>query len=398
MSCNFDLQLLMQQALALAERGRGRAEPNPLVGAVVVDATGQVVGSGYHERYGGPHAEINALQAAGERSRGATLVVTLEPCCHYGKTPPCTAAIVRAGVQRVVAAMPDPFPAVAGRGFEELRRAGIEVICGVGATQARRLNAPYLKRISTGRPWAHAKWAMSLDGFTAALSGESRWITHAAARQRVHRLRGLMDAIVVGSGTVWADDPLLTVRPPGPRRPWRVVVTASGRLPPDCQLLRTAREYPTLVAVAAAAADQLHAWSQAGAEVLALPVADRISLLTGLLDELGRRQMTHVFIEGGPTLLSAFHAAGLIDEWHVFVAPKLLGEGRAALRGPPVSRVADAMCLSHVQAEVLPPDVYIHGYTPRPPFEPDAADAGQAGDTGQAAATPGMDAIDAGPA
>src|SRR5947209_8912721 len=204
----------MRRALNLAERGRGAVEPNPLVGAVIVrDET--AVGEGWHRQYGAAHAEVNALAEAGAAAHGATLYVTLEPCCHHGKTPPCTDAVLRAGIGRVVAAMPDPFPQVAGKGAARLQAAGVAVEFGVCESEARRLNAPYLKLLATGRPYVHAKWAMTLDGKIATRTGDSKWISGDASRHLVHQLRGRMDAVVVGVGTALADDPLLTVRPPG---------------------------------------------------------------------------------------------------------------------------------------------------------------------------------------
>src|SRR5229473_850735 len=239
----------MARALELAEKGRGYVEPNPLVGAVIVH-DGKVVGEGWHESFGKPHAEINALAKAGEAARGAALYVTLEPCCHHGKTPPCTEAILRAGVLRVVAAMKDPFPAVAGQGVARLRQAGVVLEMGLMENEARRLNAPYLKLISTGRPYVHAKWAMTLDGKIATRTGDSKWISGEMSRRHTHELRGRMDAIIVGIGTVLADNPSLTVRPPGPRVPVRVVLDSRGRLPESCQLAMTARETPVLVVAA----------------------------------------------------------------------------------------------------------------------------------------------------
>jgi diaminohydroxyphosphoribosylaminopyrimidine deaminase/5-amino-6-(5-phosphoribosylamino)uracil reductase len=314
----------MRRALALAERGRGAVEPNPMVGAVIV-RDGVVVGEGYHARYGHAHAEVNALAQAGELARGATLYVTLEPCCHFGKTPPCTDAILRAGIARVVAAMADPFPQVSGRGADLLRQAGVAVEVGLCAAQARALNAPYLKLLATGRPFVHAKWAMTLDGKIATRRGDSRWISGPESRQRVHELRGLMDAIMVGAGTVRTDDPLLTARPPGPRTPSRIVLTTTADLPPDCQLLRTAKAVPVLIAHTQELAPDCRArYESAGCELL------RISGLAGLLDELGRRRMTNVLVEGGASVLAALLAEGLADLLHVFIAPKLIG-GQAAL-------------------------------------------------------------------
>src|SRR5262245_9206127 len=231
----------MQRALALAERGRGFVEPNPLVGAVVV-RDGRGVGEGWHQRFGKAHAEVHALTAAGELARDATLYVTLEPCCHHGKTPPCTDAILEAGIRRAVVAMLDPFPQVSGQGAAILRAAGIGVEVGDCEPEARRLNAPYLKLLATGRPYVHAKWAMSLDGRIATRTGDSKWISSDASRARVHELRGRMDAIVVGIGTVLADDPLLTARPPGQRTLTRIVLDSHGRTPRTAQLVRTARQ------------------------------------------------------------------------------------------------------------------------------------------------------------
>ena len=220
----------MRRALELALGGEGQVEPNPMVGCVIARGD-EVVGEGFHRRFGGPHAEIEALGAAGGRAADATLYVTLEPCCHHGKTPPCTRAVVDAGVQRVVVAQRDPFLAVQGRGIAELQAAGIAVELGLLAAEARRLNAPYLKLVGTGRPWIVAKWAMTLDGKIATRAGESRWISGAASRERVHLLRGRMDAIMVGRETAVRDDPLLTARPPGPRRRFASCSTRGARYP-----------------------------------------------------------------------------------------------------------------------------------------------------------------------
>src|SRR5437764_9933585 len=213
----------MRRALELAERGRGFAEPNPLVGAVLVK-DGRIVGEGWHERFGQAHAEIHALAQAGAAARGATCYVTLEPCCHHGKTPPCTDAVLRAGVARVVAAMRDPFPKVDGGGARRLRSAGVEVEFGLMGDEARRLNGPYLKRLATGLPYVTAKWAMTLDGRTATRTGDSRWISGPKSRSMVHETRGRMDVIAAGIGTVLADDPELTARPPGPRTAVRLIL------------------------------------------------------------------------------------------------------------------------------------------------------------------------------
>ncbi|MEO6808638.1 MAG: bifunctional diaminohydroxyphosphoribosylaminopyrimidine deaminase/5-amino-6-(5-phosphoribosylamino)uracil reductase RibD, partial [Isosphaeraceae bacterium] len=269
----------MRRALAEAERGRGAVEPNPMVGAVVV-REGRIVGVGHHARFGGPHAEVVALARAGEAARGATLYVTLEPCCHIGKTPPCVESVIRAGIVRVLAAMPDPFPKVSGGGFAKLKEAGVSVEVGLEQTAARRLNAPYLKRLITGFPYVTAKWAMTLDGKTATGSGDSRWISGSRSRALVHELRGRVDAVAVGIGTALADDPQLTARPPGPRQAVRLVLDSSARLPINSQLARTAREVPVWIAVNdRASADRLTALSDLGCEVLSFPGSDSIPVL-----------------------------------------------------------------------------------------------------------------------
>ena len=239
-----------------------------MVGCLVARGA-EIVGEGWHRRFGQAHAEIEALRIAGARARDATLYVTLEPCCHEGKTPPCTRAVLAAGVARVVAAMADPFPKVAGGGLAKIRAAGVEVECGVLEDEARRLNAPYLKLLSTGRPWIIAKWAMTLDGKIAARTGDSRWISSRASRELVHQLRGRMDAIIVGRGTAEADDPQLTARPPGARTAARVVVDTRASLSLQSRFARTARETPVLVAVGPEAAHiQRDALQAAGCEIL----------------------------------------------------------------------------------------------------------------------------------
>lgn len=351
----------MRHALALAARGRGAVEPNPMVGAVVLDAAGRPVGEGWHERFGGPHAEVNAFAAAGDAARGGTLYVTLEPCCHFGKTPPCTDAVLRSGVRRVVAAMADPFPKVAGGGLTILRGAGLDVAVGVCEAEARRLNTPYLKLVHTGPPWVIAKWAMTLDGKIATRTGDSKWISGDESRRRVHELRGRVDAVIVGRGTVVADDPQLTARPPGPRTPTRVVVTASGELPERCQLRATAREVPVLVATAAECVGKLAGWAADGAEVVGVAAGDGGLSVDALLAELGRRRMTNVLVEGGAGLLGAFLDAGAVDEAWAFVAPKVVG-GRAApspVGGAGVGRIADALRAADVTVERIGDDVLI---------------------------------------
>jgi diaminohydroxyphosphoribosylaminopyrimidine deaminase/5-amino-6-(5-phosphoribosylamino)uracil reductase len=354
----------MRQALALAERGRGAVEPNPLVGAVLVRG-GKAIGEGWHQHFGGPHAEIHALEAATEEPRNATLFVSLEPCCHHGKTPPCTEAIVRAGVRKVVAAMADPFPRVAGGGVRALRAAGVEVEIGTCEAEARRLNAPYLQLLTKGRPWVHAKWAMTLDGKIATKTGDSRWISNEASRRAVHMLRGRMDAILVGIGTVLADNPRLTARPPGPRTPVRIILDSQARLPIDSLLASTGRETPTLVAVTPQAlADRRAALQKLGCEVLVLPEDQGHCSLPSLLDELGSRRFTNVLVEGGSELMGSLRDAGFLNEVHVFVAPLLGGglEGKTPMAGRGADKVAEALQLMDCQVDMIGTDLYYHGF------------------------------------
>jgi diaminohydroxyphosphoribosylaminopyrimidine deaminase / 5-amino-6-(5-phosphoribosylamino)uracil reductase len=353
----------MERALALAERGRGYVEPNPLVGAVVV-SRGQVVGEGWHERFGEAHAEIQALTAAADAARGADLYVTLEPCCHHAKTPPCTDAIVQAGIRRVVAAMLDPFPAVSGQGAARLRAAGLTVDLGTSEAAARRLNAPYLKLLATGRPYVHAKWAMTLDGKIATRTGDSKWISSEASRRRVHELRGRMDALVVGRNTVVRDDPLLTARPPGPRRALRIVLSDSGRLPLDAQVVQTLPEGPVLVATRAAFdAANLQALERRGVELFHLEGDDPLARLLHLLNELGKRRLTNILVEGGAGVLGSFLDARQIDEVHVFIAPRLAGGagGVSPIGGPGVQRIAQAIRVTDWTTEWIEGDILVQG-------------------------------------
>jgi diaminohydroxyphosphoribosylaminopyrimidine deaminase/5-amino-6-(5-phosphoribosylamino)uracil reductase len=353
----------MRRALELAERGRGAVEPNPLVGAVLL-REGRIVGEGWHQRFGQAHAEIHALAQAGEAARGATLYITLEPCCHHGKTPPCTDAILRAGVARVVAALEDPFPQVSGQGAAQLRAAGVTVEFGLCAAAARRQNAPYLTLLAQGRPYVHAKWAMTLDGKIATRTGDSRWISNEASRRRVHEMRTRMDGILVGVGTALADDPLLTARPAGERIACRVVLDSQARLPISSQLVKTARAIPTLIVTTADEAPRLALLQAAGCEVLRLraDTAGRPDVLM-LLQELGRRRWTNLLVEGGGAVLGSFLDARLIDEVHVFMAPRLVGG--AAAKGPVAGhgceKIADALALAECEVEMIEGDVYVHG-------------------------------------
>ena len=357
----------MQRALALAAQGEGHVEPNPMVGCVVVQR-GEIVGEGWHRTFGGPHAEVEALRTAGPRANGATLYVTLEPCCHQGKTPPCTQAIIDAGVRRVVVALADPFPQVDGGGLQQLRAAGIEIEIGLAENDARDLCAPYLMLVMAVRPWVIAKWAMTLDGKMATRAGSSQWISGKASRAVVHELRGRVDAILIGRGTAAADDPLLTARPAGARTAARIVVDSAARLSSQSQLVQTARDVPVIVACAEdAPADATQRLTDAGVEVLHCAGTTHVERVTSLLSELGRRRMTNVLVEGGSQLLGSLFDERLIDEVSLFVAPRIVG-GQGApspVAGLGVEQMADALQLVSPHIERVGDDVHIRGRVAR---------------------------------
>jgi diaminohydroxyphosphoribosylaminopyrimidine deaminase/5-amino-6-(5-phosphoribosylamino)uracil reductase len=317
----------MARALELAARGMFTTDPNPRVGCVLVK-DGVVVGEGWHCRVGGPHAEIEALRDAGMRARGATAYVSLEPCCHYGKTPPCTEALMSAGIARVVAAMEDPNPAIAGRGLDVLRRGGLPVACGLLREDAEALNRGFCARMRTGRPLIRSKLAMSLDGRTALASGESRWITGEAARRDVHRLRARSSAILTGVGTVLADDPVLTARLDSGvdvLQPARIVLDSNLRTPASAKILRQPGR--TVIVTVSDDAARREALSKTGADVVILerdPTAHRVSL-EALCRYLGQTEFNEVLVEAGAVLNGALLQAGVIDEWLLYVAPCVLG-------------------------------------------------------------------------
>lgn len=360
---------VMRRAIELARRGEGRVEPNPMVGAVVVNDELRLLGEGIHEQFGGPHAEVHALARAGEKARGATLFVTLEPCCHYGKTPPCVDAVLLSGLRRVVVATADPNPRVGGQGIARLRAAGVDVEVGLLADDARRLIAPFRKMMETGMPWVHAKWAMTLDGKIASRTGHSRWISNAASRAVVHQLRGRMDAILVGIGTALADDPLLTARPPGPRVAVRIVLDRAARIPLTSQLVATAREVPLVVATTEKAPpERVAALRHAGVEVLPVfPIGrddgEPQGTLRELLTSFGSRGCTNLLVEGGSEVLGAFFDQQLIDEAHVFMSTKLLGgvAAKSPLGGAGLDQVPELPMLQDPRIEMLEGDVYVRG-------------------------------------
>lgn len=352
---------MMSRAISLARRGEGSVEPNPMVGCVIASG-GRVIGEGYHRRFGGPHAEINALAACKSSPCGATVYVSLEPCCHHGKTPPCTDALIEARVARVVVARRDPNPLVSGSGLRQLRAANINVETGLLAEEAAEVIAPYSTRILHGRPFVIAKWAQSLDGKLATRTGDSRWISCEASRRLVHRLRARVDAILVGSGTVLKDDPQLTARGvPLRRRAIRVVLDRRLRMSTACRVAATSRETPTLVITTVVQAKSRKAdhLRELGVEIIPCRLrAGRVSL-ADCLETVAKRGVTNLLVEGGPTILASFFEADLVDEAFVFTAPMLIG-GRDApspLGGRGAGRIDTAIKPRSVQTRRVGSDM-----------------------------------------
>jgi len=368
----------MRLALRLAARGVGRTSPNPVVGAAVVHG-GAVVGKGYHERVGGPHAEVHALRAAGGLARGGTLYVTLEPCNHYGRTPPCTEAIIRSGVHRVVVGCRDPNPHVAGEGVEVLRGHGLEVEVGVEEERCRRLNDAFIKHVTTGLPLVVAKAAASLDGKIASATGDSRWISNERSRRFGHRLRRALDAVLVGVGTVLADDPQLTPRIPGMagKKPLRVIMDTNLRTPLESQVVRSTVEAATLIATGPQPDRRRVAQLQErGVEILALPLEEGRVSPSSLLRELGNRQITSVLVEGGAEVHGSFFQAGLVDKVYFFYAPRIIG-GRDAvpmIGGRGAAVVGESLALSRLRVRRFDSDIMVEAYVATSPLL--AAEAG----------------------
>lgn len=357
------------RALELADRAVGRTSPNPAVGAVVVK-DGVILGEGFTQPAGSHHAEIVALAAAGPRADGATLYVTLEPCCHHGRTPPCTEAILAAGIRAVHVSLLDPFPAVNGRGIAALRAAGLALTVGEHEAEARLLNAPFFHQVRTGLPFVTAKWAMTLDGKIATHTGDARWVSGPAARRVVHRERDASDAIVVGIGTVLADNPALTVRlepedrqrAARPSPPWRVVFDRQARTPPEARLI--GNDGRALIFVGGdAPAERITNLRAAGAVVTALPVIERGLDPRAALTELTHRGVTRVLLEGGGTLMGSFLEAQLINRVLAFVAPKLIGGAAPTPLGAPGrARMAEAVTLHQVTWRGVGTDLAIEGW------------------------------------
>ncbi len=361
----------MQMALRLAGRGIGAVEPNPAVGCIIVKA-GQVIGRGWHKKFGGPHAEINALEDCkklGASPQDAVMYVTLEPCCHEGKTPPCTDAIIAAGIAKVVVAAIDPSEHANGKGIEQLRNAGIVVETGICEKEAKLLNAPFIKFTTTGKCWVIAKWAQTIDGKMAWAdkTGEQRWISNELSRKDAHKLRRRAGAVLVGVNTVIADDPLLTPRPCGGRGVTRIILDNNLRIPLDCKLLATARKEPVLILTTQRAVqsdpEKAQKVKSKGAELLVVPAVYKDSNLRFLLDELSKRGIWPLLVEGGTSVISSFLKENLVDEVRVYIAPKIIGRLGDAGISQALAEINAGIGLHHVDIKHFGEDVCISGLT-----------------------------------
>lgn len=352
----------MRRAIALAKQGGGFVHPNPLVGCVVVK-DGQVIAEGYHEKYGEFHAERNALTRCKADTTGATLYVTLEPCCHYGKTPPCTEIIIEKGLAKVFVGILDPNPLVAGKGVKILQDAGIEVVSGLCEDEIREMNKVFLKYITTKRPYVIMKTAMTLDGKIAAHTGDSKWVTNAESRKAVHALRSELAGVVVGINTVLADDPMLNCRLDGRcHQPVRIVVDSKLRIPMDSQLVKTAKEYRTIIATSQAVIST-EALISKGIEIVFCASNDNHVDINDLMDKLGAMGIDSLLLEGGGTLNAAFLEAGCVDEVWAFIAPKIIGGAAAKtpVSGKGIDLMSEAINLHNIEIQNINGDILIKG-------------------------------------
>ena len=369
----------MRRAIELAKKGGGYVHPNPLVGCVVVKDD-EIIAEGYHEKYGEFHAERNALTRCKTETKGASLYVTLEPCCHYGKTPPCTEIITEKGIKKVFVGILDPNPLVAGKGVKILQDAGIEVEVGLCENEIREMNKVFLKYITTKRPYVIMKTAMTLDGKIAAYTGDSKWVTNEESRKKVHELRSELAGVVVGIGTVLADDPMLNVRLEGKHhQPVRIVVDSNLRIPVDSQLVKTAKEYRTIVATTVISTeaerngeisfncrrflDSLRSLEMTGVELLECQSNNNHVDINDLMTKLGAMGIDSLLLEGGGTLNAAFLEAGCVDEVWAFIAPKIIGgEGaKTPVSGKGIDKMSDAVNLQNIDIQNINGDILIKG-------------------------------------
>lgn len=354
-------EIYMNEALKIAANARGRTSPNPLVGAVIVK-NNRIIAEGWHRQAGTPHAEINALNMAGDLAKDSTLYVTLEPCSHFGRTPPCANAIVNAGIKKVVIAMTDPNPKVAGRGIEILKNAGIEVEVGILEDQARRLNEVFIKWITTQKPFVTLKTAMSLDGKIATATGQSQWITSEESRRKVHELRDINDAIMIGIGTVLADNPSLTTRIDGGKNPIRIIVDSQLRTPINANVIVDGQAKTIIATTKNAPINKVDALKKSGVEIIFCGDDRRVDLNI-LMNELASREITSIFVEGGGTLNFSLLENHLVDKVFAFIAPKIIG-GREALtsvEGDGFSDLNKAINLKNITTEMIGEDILISG-------------------------------------
>lgn len=354
----------MKLALDLAARGRGYTSPNPMVGAVIVK-DGKVVGRGWHQFAGGPHAEVNAIADAGELARGATLYVTLEPCNHFGRTPPCTKAVLSAGITRVVVAMNDPNPKVAGGGNQCLRENGIEVVSGICEAEAQKLNTFFIKHVQTGRPYVILKCAATLDGKIATKTGDSKWVTGEAARAYVHELRHAVDGIMVGVNTIRADDPCLTARrgEKTSKNPVRIILDTRLSIPEDAKVLQAEAVSGTFVVTGKCKDNAIRRkLIEKGVRILDAPVKDGRIDLAALMDQLGQMGITSLLVEGGGQLSASVLRAGVVDRICFFYAPKILGgDGISLCSGPGPEKMDEAIRIKNVEISRLVEDILVEG-------------------------------------
>lgn len=349
----------MERAIELAHEGEGFVNPNPLVGAVVV-RDGRIIGEGYHARYGTPHAERNALKNCIEDPRGAEMYVTLEPCCHYGKNPPCTEAVIKAGIRKVYVGSADPNPLVAGKGIAQLREAGIEVVENVMREECDAMNAIFFHYITTGRPYVILKTAMSADGKIAAYTGHSQWITNEKSRADVHRMRKRAAAIMVGIGTVLADDPMLNCRCENPSNPIRIVCDTKLRIPFNSKIVRTAKEIPTFIATQSQDKELVSKLHMLGVNILHMPTNTYAVDLDYLMRILGRMKIDSVLIEGGAALHTSALKAGIVNRVQMYMAPKIIGQEGISAFGPMgVKTVNEAFRLSAPKLTMFDDDILI---------------------------------------
>jgi diaminohydroxyphosphoribosylaminopyrimidine deaminase / 5-amino-6-(5-phosphoribosylamino)uracil reductase len=350
----------MLYALQLAEKGKGFVNPNPMVGAVIVKE-GQIIGQGYHEIYGGLHGERNALASCTQSPIGSTLYVTLEPCCHYGKTPPCTDAILQSGIKKVVIGSKDPNPLVSGKGIELLRSQGVECLDGILQTECDRLNEVFFHYIRTKKPYVVMKYAMTMDGKTAAYTGKSKWITGEAARLRVHEDRHRYQAVMAGVGTVIADDPLLTCRLAKGRNPIRIICDTNLRTPFQSQIVKTAKEVPTLLATSCSDTEKQKAYTDAGCNLLTVSRKQGYLDLNELMDQLGAKEIDSILLEGGGLLNWSALQSNIVNKVQTYIAPKLLGgtKGKSPVAGIGMASPSQAYSLTNPSITFLEEDILI---------------------------------------